>query len=87
MERRILTIDEFVNEEKMKDSKNVTEACTTDWVQPGVPCDIMGMKGVVNEITRHWNNTTFEFTFKNELGEEHTAVYIGDKYILKESEE
>jgi hypothetical protein len=65
----------------------VSEASLTDWVQPGVPVNIMNMYGIITAITKEMNTNVYEFEFLNLDGEKHTAMKVGDRFLLKESEE
>lgn len=68
------------------DDTTVSEASLTDWIIPGVPVNIMSMYGFVTNITKEMNGVVYEFDFINLEGEPHKAVNIGDKFVLKESE-
>jgi len=72
---------------KMRTNENVNEASITADIVPGAFVNIMDMKGVVTEITQEWNGTVYGFNFKNDIGEDHSAMFIGDKFILREGEE
>lgn len=75
----------YIQEDPKKFGLN--ESSITASIVPGAEVNIMDMKGIVTEITQTWNGTVYEFNFKNDLGEDHSAVFIGDKFILRESEE
>ncbi|MCK9576033.1 MAG: hypothetical protein WC979_00530 [Candidatus Pacearchaeota archaeon] len=81
------TIDSLKAYQAKAEDTTVAESTGTASIVPGAIVDIMGMKGVVTEITQFWNETVYGFDFKNEAGENHSAIFIGDKYILRESED
>lgn len=65
----------------------MNEASITADIVPGAFVNIMDMKGIVTEVTQTWNGTVYGFNFKNDIGEDHSAVFIGDKFILREGED